>query len=212
MSPMNSLASADALEVRRELAQLGPAQRLAILEGVLFMASGPLKLEDLKEALGWPSALIHQDLKALADNLQGRGIELVHSGGAWRLSTAPPIAPWIERFLRCEQRKRLSKAQLETLAIVAYRQPVTRAEIEVYRGARSDRPLSQLEDLNLVKSVGRAPVPGHPIQYGTTGDFLRYFGLNNLAQLPEISLEAEIFRRLQVAAPGKPPVLKPSSN
>ncbi|MGM9991232.1 MAG: SMC-Scp complex subunit ScpB [Candidatus Bruticola sp.] len=181
---------------RFELAHLQPDQRLAILETILFLASGPLKIDDIKEVTGWPAILIEQDLLSLADSYVGRGLELCQAGGAWRLTTAAFTAPWAERFLRCENRRRLSKAQLETLAIVAYRQPVTRAEIESYRGARSDRPLSQLEDLNLIKCTGRSSVPGHPIQYGTTADFLRYFGLNSLAALPEISIEAELFKRL----------------
>ncbi len=181
---------------RYELAHLSPEQRLAILESILFVASGPLKVDDIHEATGWPAILIEQDLLSLADSYALRGLELTQSGGAWRLTTASFTAPWVERFLRSESKRRLSKAQLETLAVIAYRQPVTRAEIESYRGARSDRPLSQLEDLNLIKCVGRSSVPGHPIQYGTTVDFLRYFGLNSLASLPEISMEAELFKRL----------------
>ena len=181
---------------RYELAHLSPERRLAILESILFVASGPLKVDDIHEATGWPAILIEQDLLSLADSYASRGLELSQSGGAWRLTTASFTAPWVERFLRSESKRRLSKAQLETLAIIAYRQPVTRAEIESYRGARSDRPLSQLEDLNLIKCVGRSSVPGHPIQYGTTADFLRYFGLNSLAALPEITMEAELFKRL----------------
>ena len=181
---------------RYELAHLSPERRLAILESILFVASGPLKVDDIHEATGWPAILIEQDLLSLADSYASRGLELSQSGGAWRLTTASFTAPWVERFLRSESKRRLSKAQLETLAIIAYRQPVTRAEIESYRGARSDRPLSQLEDLNLIKCVGRSSVPGHPIQYGPTADFLRYFGLNSLAALPEISMEAELFKRL----------------
>ncbi len=181
---------------RYELAHLAPERRLAILESILFVATGPLKVDDIHEATGWPAILIEQDLLSLADSYSSRGLELTQSGGAWRLTTASFTAPWVERFLRSESKRRLSKAQLETLAIIAYRQPVTRAEIESYRGARSDRPLSQLEDLNLIKCVGRSSVPGHPIQYGTTVDFLRYFGLNSLAALPEISMEAELFKRL----------------
>lgn len=186
-----------AAQAGRELARLNPMKRLAVLEAVLFMASEPLKPEDLEEALGWPAALLRQDLLALADTFAGRGTELICSGGAWRITTSPQTAPWVERFLRAENRRRLSRAQMETLAIIAYRQPTTRAEIENYRGVRSDRALSQLEDLNLVKSMGRSPLPGHPIQYGTTIDFLRYFGLNSLEELPEISLEAELFRRIR---------------
>ena len=137
---------------------------------------------DLQEATGWPAVLIEQDLMALADSCRSRGLELCRVDGTWRLTTAAWTAPWVEKFLKVESKRRLSKAQLEVLAVVAYRQPVTRAEIESYRGARSDRPLSQLEDLNLVKGVGRSSVPGHPIQYGTTSDFLRYFGLYSLQE------------------------------
>ena len=144
---------------RYELAHLSPERRLSILESILFVASGPLKVDDIHEATGWPAILIEQDLLSLADSYVSRGLELTQSGGAWRLTTSSFTAPWVERFLRSESKRRLSKAQLETLAVIAYRQPVTRAEIESYRGARSDRPLSQLEDLNLIKCVGRSSVP-----------------------------------------------------
>ncbi|MBQ7502962.1 SMC-Scp complex subunit ScpB [bacterium] len=129
-------------EAVKELARLNPVKRLAVLEAVLFMASEPLKADELQEALGWPAALLQQDLLALADTFAGRGIELSCSGGAWRLTTAPDTAPWVERFLKVESRRRLSRAQLETLSVIAYRQPVTRADIENYRGVRSDRALS----------------------------------------------------------------------
>lgn len=185
----------DNSEVRRELAYLDPAKRLAVLEAVLFTASSALKVGDLQEATGWPAVLIEQDLMALADSCRSRGLELCRVDGTWRLTTAAWTAPWVEKFLKVESKRRLSKAQLEVLAVVAYRQPVTRAEIESYRGARSDRPLSQLEDLNLVKGVGRSSVPGHPIQYGTTSDFLRYFGLNSLQELPEIVSENGFLKR-----------------
>lgn len=185
------------MEGRDELAKLGPEKRLAILEAILFVASGPLKAEDIARACGWPVILVEEDLLILSHTFKSRGLELVCSGGYWRLVTSANVALWVERFLKVESRRRLSKAQMETLAVVAYRQPVTRAEIENYRGVRSDRPLSQLEDLNLVRCVGRARLPGHPIQYGTTNDFLRYFSMNTLDELPEISLNSEVFKKIK---------------
>ena len=200
------------MEGRDELAKLDPEKRLAILEAILFVASSPLKSEEIARACGWPLILVEEDLLILSHTFKSRGLELVCSGGSWRLLTAAKVAPWVERFLKVESRRRLSKAQMETLAVVAYRQPVTRAEIENYRGVRSDRTLSQLEDLNLVRCVGRARIPGHPIQYGTTNDFLRYFSINSLEDLPEISLESEVLKKIKTSENNKVPEIPQKVN
>ncbi len=174
-----------------------PQQRVAILEALLLASAVPVRTADLQEACGWPAALLHRDLDRLTLDLAGRGLELQRVAGAWLLVTAAETAPWVERFLKVQSRKQLSRAQLETMAVVAYRQPVTRAEVDAYRGVRSERTLHQLEDLRLVREVGRAELPGRPIQYGTTTDFLRYFSLDRLEELPAVERGGVQLRRLR---------------
>ena len=162
------------------------SERLRAIEGLLFVSPGPLRLSELAEATGWDAKVIEQDLEALAQSLEGHGIELQRVAGALRLVTVPEVAPYIERMVGVQSRRRLTRAQLETLSVVAYRQPVTRAQVEAYRGVSCERLLGQLVDLRLIREVGRAELPGRPHIYGTTVEFLRYFGLNKIEELPDV--------------------------
>ncbi|MBI3927139.1 MAG: SMC-Scp complex subunit ScpB [Armatimonadetes bacterium] len=168
-----------------------PSERIRALEGMLFASPGPVKLTELAEACGWEKELVERDLERLVQTLEGRGIELQKVAGSLRLVTVPEVAPYIERMLKIQTRRRLSRAQLETLAVIAYQQPVTRAQIEAHRGVSCDRTLQQLADLQLVRETGRAEVPGRPILYGTSSDFLRHFGLNSLDELPALDSASE---------------------
>ena len=161
-----------------------PEKHSAILEAVLFAAASPVDAAELAQAFAWPLASVQSDLEALEISLARRGIRLQRIAGACRLVTAAEYAPWVERYLKIHNRVKLSRAQLETLAIIAYNQPITRAVIDTYRGVRSERVLTQLEDLRLIKEVARAEGPGRPILYGTTREFLRYFALDSLRDLP----------------------------
>jgi segregation and condensation protein B len=181
-----------------------PGRRVAILEALLFASAVPVRTADLQEACGWPLQILNHDLDRLGRELSGRGLELQRVAGAWLLVTAAETGPWVERFLKVQSRKQLSRAQLETLAVVAYRQPVTRAEVDAYRGVRSDRTLHQLEDLRLIREVGRAELPGRPIQFGTTSDFLRYFSLDRLEDLPPVERGSVHLRRLRPAPTPRP--------
>ncbi len=181
-----------------------PDRRVAILEALLFASAVPVRTADLQEACGWPLQILNHDLDRLGREFSGRGLELQRVAGAWLLVTAAETGPWVERFLKVQSRKQLSRAQLETLAVVAYRQPVTRAEVDAYRGVRSDRTLHQLEDLRLIREVGRAELPGRPIQFGTTSDFLRYFSLDRLEDLPPVERGSVHLRRLRPAPTPRP--------
>ena len=155
------------------------------VEALLFAAAGPLSLEDLAKRL--PA---NADVKAAIAELQaayeGRGVELVCVAGRWRFQTAEDLA-----FLMTEEReepRRLSKAAQETLAIIAYHQPVTRAEIESVRGVQASRgTLDVLLELGLVRMRGRRRTPGRPVTYGTTEAFLEHYGLANLGDLPGVA-------------------------
>lgn len=175
----------------RERAFHDPQRRQAILEAVLFAAAYPVQIDELVQVCGWPRATLESDLDRLATVLEERGLRLQRIAGGCRLVTAPDCAYWVENYLQSHNKVRLSRPQMETLAIVAYNQPVTRAIVDTYRGVHSERVLAQLEDLHLIREVGRAPLPGRPILLGTTAEFLRYFALDSLDDLPQLFAEEE---------------------
>ena len=152
------------------------------VEALLFAAAGPLSLEDLARRLP-EGADVEAAITALRERYVGRGVELACVAGRWRFQTAGDLA-WLMTEER-EEPRRLSRAAQETLAIIAYHQPVTRAEIEAVRGvAASKGTLDVLLELNLVRMRGRRRTPGRPVTYGTTDSFLEHFGLAALADLP----------------------------
>jgi segregation and condensation protein B len=165
----------------------------AVLESLLFAASAPVPITRLLEALEGPGrAEIVRALDTLAASYEreGRGLRLVHVAGGYQLRTPPEHAPWVRRLLR-ERPPRLSRPMLETLAIVAYRQPCTRLDIEAVRGVDADAVLATLTDRRLVRILGRKDAPGRPLLYGTTKDFLEVFGLADLTSLPALRDVAE---------------------
>lgn len=152
------------------------------IEALLFAASGPLTVEDLAKRLP-EGADIEGGLAELSGLYEGRGVVLANVAGGWRFQTAEDLA-WLMTEERDEPR-RLSKAAQETLAIIAYHQPVTRAEIEAVRGVQASRgTLDVLLELGLVKMRGRRRTPGRPVTFGTTDAFLEHYGLASLADLP----------------------------
>lgn len=152
------------------------------IEALLFAASGPLTVEDLAKRLP-EGADIEGGLAELSGLYEGRGVVLSNVAGGWRFQTAEDLA-WLMTEERDEPR-RLSKAAQETLAIIAYHQPVTRAEIEAVRGVQASRgTLDVLLELGLVKMRGRRRTPGRPVTFGTTDAFLEHYGLASLADLP----------------------------
>jgi segregation and condensation protein B len=153
-----------------------------MVEALLFAASGPLAEEDLRRRLPAETD-VDAALSGLRSRYAGRGVELVRVAGRWRFQTASDL-----EHLMTEERsepRRLSKAALETLAIIAYHQPVTRADIEMVRGVQASKgTLDVLLELGLVRMRGRRRAPGRPITYGTTDKFLEHYGLATLADLP----------------------------
>jgi segregation and condensation protein B len=158
----------------------------AMLEGLLFVADSPVSVGRLAEALQVTPAQVEHALEELASAYADRGLRLQRAGSRVQLITAPEIASFIERFLGLQARTRLSQAALETMAIIAYCQPVTRPQIETIRGVGSDSVLRTLLSVGLIEEVGRAPTVGRPILYGTTFEFLQHFGLGSLADLPPL--------------------------
>ncbi|MEO6199449.1 MAG: SMC-Scp complex subunit ScpB [Sphingomicrobium sp.] len=153
------------------------------IEATLFASAEPLTAADIGEHVG--DGNVEVALAALADHYAGRGIELVERGGRWHFQTAPDLAYLLRRTR--EESRRLSRAGTETLAIIAYHEPVSRAEIEAIRGVQiSKGTLDVLMDAGWVRPAGRREGPGRPLLYATTADFLSHFGLSSRKDLPGI--------------------------
>jgi segregation and condensation protein B len=166
----------------------------SIVESLLFVADGPQSLQRFHEVLdGVEKELIHEVLDELQNELdaQSRGIRLVEVAGGYQLRTAKTNADWVKKFLGGRP-ARMGRATLETLAIIAYRQPITKAEIEAIRGVDVDGVLTTLLDRNLIRAVARKDVPGRPFLYGTTPEFLQLFNLKDLTHLPTLKEMEEI--------------------
>jgi len=158
----------------------------ACLEALLFAAPAPVTLSQLASALEITTHQVELGLKELETYYQTRGLRVQSHAGRVQLTTAADIAPLVERFLGLEITSRLSHAAVEALAIVAYRQPVTRPQVDAIRGVNSDGVMRSLLNKGLLQEVGRADGPGRPILYATTPEFLQHFGLNSLEDLPPL--------------------------
>lgn len=154
------------------------------LEAILFVAAEPVATAQLAAALDVAPSVIERGLNELDASLSTRGLRLQRHTGRVQLTTAPQLAELIERFLGLEATSHLSRAALETLAIIAYQQPVTRPQIDSIRGVNSDSMMKSLLNKGLILESGRADGPGRPILYSTTPEFLQHFGLNSILEMP----------------------------
>jgi segregation and condensation protein B len=184
-----------------------------IIEALLFSAQKPLSIQEITAAIkgaeddlssDTPNEFKHvknADVAAALEELkveyiqQGRAFQLVEKAEGWQLATDPGFAKWVRQLFPAAKPARLSAPALETLAIIAYRQPITRADVEAVRGVNIDGVLQTLMERGLVKIAGRAEIPGRPLLYETTQFFLNHFGLRNLDELPN----AEELRRRHLA-------------
>jgi segregation and condensation protein B len=160
-----------------------------IVEAVLFVSGEPLSMDRLQGVMeGVSRAELMSALRAVqADyTVEGRGLQVVEVAGGFQIATRPDCAPWIKRLEKAKAGARLSRSAMETLAIIAYRQPLVRAEIEQIRGVDTAGVLKTLLDRRLIRIVGRKDIPGRPIMYGTTKQFLQAFGLKDLGSLPAL--------------------------
>ncbi len=163
-------------------------QIVKIIEGLLFVAPEPVTVNNLASVIQCSAKQIETALQQLKEDSQERGIRLQRQGNKVQLVTAPELTDYIEQFLGLTFAGKLSTPALETLAIVAYRQPVTRPQIEAIRGVNSDGVLRTLISKGLVEEIGRLDTVGHPALFGATFEFLRYFGLEDMDALPELEL------------------------
>lgn len=177
---------------RQDEFESGEALLMARVEALLFVAAGSVEIGQLASALNATNRQIERALEALEESYEGRGLALQRNRYGLQLTTGADWAEDVERFLELESTSRLTKASLEVLAVVAYQQPVTRPYIDSIRGVNSDSALRTLMRYGLVEEVGRTDAPGRPILYATTPDFLQYFGLQSMDELPPLNLEDEL--------------------
>jgi len=174
------------------------------IEAILFVTGEPLPIDDLRATLNVTELEMIDALESLQAlyELDARGLRLNRFGGSVQLTTNPDYAPFVERLLQPTQKQTLSQAALETLSVIAYRQPVTRAQIEAVRGVKCDYSVQSLSAKGLIQVIGRKDTIGHPLLYGTTDEFLRHFGiqsLNNLPDLMQFSAEEVVAEPLPLA-------------
>jgi segregation and condensation protein B len=160
----------------------------SILEALLFISGDPVTLDTFKNILETDTAVIEGHLRELITEYQTKntGLLVAEVAGGFQMVTNAGCAPWVKKFLSTSVPARLSQPSLETLSIIAYKQPIIKAEIEAVRGVNSDGVVKTLLERRLIKILGRKEVPGRPLMYGTTAEFLQYFGLKSLTELPTL--------------------------
>jgi segregation and condensation protein B len=160
----------------------------SVLEALLFLSGEVLTISALKDVLGLPEAQLKNQMGKLIEEYRDRnaGLLVVEIASGYQMVTNPGYAEWIKKFRNMHTSSRLSMPALETLAIVAYKQPIIKAEIEQIRGVNSDSAIKTLYEKRLIKIMGRKEAPGRPFLYGTTREFLQYFGLKDLTELPTL--------------------------
>jgi len=160
----------------------------SLIEALLFVSGEPLSAADLKTATEIPEADIRQILGDMITEYREKdmGLLILEIAGGYQMVTNPSYAQWIRKFRNTSTSNKLSAPALETLAIIAYNQPLIKAEIEQIRGVGADGVIKTLLDKRLIKIMGRKEVPGKPLLYGTTREFLQYFGLKDLTDLPTL--------------------------
>ena len=181
----------DAISSQDELSEetSGGGDIFGIIEAILFISSEPVPLNYFTKQMGIDATQAKIIIDSLIDEYEDRdrGIKLVEISGGYQFVTNPKFAATIRQAMGYKKKETLSKGMLETLAIIAYKQPIMLAEIEELRGVSSRMMLAALMRKNLIRPVGRKDIPGRPLLYGTTDEFLKYFGLNKLSDLPKLS-------------------------
>ena len=157
-----------------------------ILEAILFVAGEPVAIRDLAAALELGEMELMNAVEALERACESRGVAIKRYGDHLRMETRAEYAPYVERLLQPVQRQTLSQSAMETLAVIAYRQPATKGEVELVRGVKCDYSIQSLLQKGLIKEVGRKEALGRPILYATTDRFLEHFGISDIRELPPL--------------------------
>ena len=162
----------------------------SIVESLLFVTKKPISPQEISQVTGFEPFVAERLLDEITSDYEKRPLQVIKVANGYILATRPQYSEFIDKFLNSPVSVTLSKQAFETLSIIAYRQPVTKIEVEKIRGVMSDSPIKSLFEKNLIKEAGRSEAPGRPILYMTTVDFLKQFGLNDLKDLP--SMEEEL--------------------
>jgi segregation and condensation protein B len=174
-----------------------------VVEALLFASDTPVEAERIAEVLDLESAAVAREIvEGLRSRLDGesRALQVMEVGGGFRLVTRPDVAPWLVKLARSRTRSRLSRPALETLAIIGYRQPVSRPEVDAVRGVNSEAVLDNLLERRMIRIAGRKESPGRPFLYETTREFLVAFGLRDLGDLPKVEGELIVPELAEAAA------------
>ncbi|HCS75690.1 MAG TPA: SMC-Scp complex subunit ScpB [Clostridiales bacterium] len=166
-------------------------EMMAVVESILFVSGDPVESREIARILDMDLRMLRKFMKKLIDcfNFEGRGLQIIMVNDTYQLATRPEYSSYIEKHIGQAQTQKLSQASLETLAIIAYRQPVTKSDIEAVRGVKCDYIINTLINRELIHETGRMSTPGRPILYGTTDLFLRSFGLSTLEELPPLEMD-----------------------
>jgi len=159
------------------------------IESILFVAEKPVSIKELAQTLGVLTSKVQEEITLLADDYKKRGLRLMNKGTSYQLISAPEEGQFVARYLNQELKKELGQAALEALAIITYKQPITRVEVEKVRGVNCDAIMRTLQIKGLIEEVDRKDAPGRPILYGTTFEFLQYLGVESTEQLPKLTDE-----------------------
>ena len=180
------------------------AQRVGIVEAILFVTGDAVEKKEICRAMDISDEELEETLDALESgyDFDRRGLRLLRYGAHIQLATRPDYAPYVEKLLQPVQKQSLSQAIMETLAVIAYRQPVTKAEIELVRGVKCDYSVQSLQAKGLIAEVGRKEALGRPILYGTTDAFLRHFCISSLSELPQIDF-TQLAKKIEEAQLGE---------
>ncbi|GBD95108.1 segregation and condensation protein B [bacterium BMS3Abin05] len=158
-----------------------------VVEALIFSSDKPLPGRQISQILGISEKKVNGHIEILNQQLESHAFKIIQVAGGFQFVTRPDYYEWIRQLFKTRSRQRLSRAALESLAVIAYKQPVSRVEIEQIRGVNSDGVIGTLLERNLITIKGRANAVGRPLLYGVTDEFLRYFGLNDLSDLPKES-------------------------
>jgi segregation and condensation protein B len=160
----------------------------AVIESLLFVAGDAISLKELSHVLSMDEGTVRKIINQMMDlyNEENRGIQIIEVNSSYQFCTRPHHYEYIERLVKPQMRQGLSQAALETLSIIAYRQPITKAQIDAIRGVKSESSISRLQEKELVFEAGRLDSPGRPMIYCTTDNFLKLFGLKSLQELPPL--------------------------
>ncbi len=163
-----------------------------IVESILFISKRPVSAFDINEATGFSRDQIEDSINSLEREYDGKALQVLRLANGFVLATRPKYSPFIEKFLKSPVLVSLSQQSLETLSIIAYKQPITKLDIDNIRGVMSDAPINTLLEKKLIKEAGRSDNIGRPILYATTVEFLKHFGLNDLSELPKMEDDESI--------------------